>query len=100
MASSMLARKTTFASRTAAPARRSRATVVRVQAFATDNGSKQSLEEMNRLIGLNIKEAAAHIGTMHVRQANAAIGKYVKKAAEEAAAGKLHSKGSKASAKK
>jgi hypothetical protein len=55
---------------------------------------------MNRLIGLNIKEAAAHIGTMHVRQANAAIGKYVKKAAEEAAAGKLHSKGSKASAKK
>lgn len=52
------------------------------------------------MIGLNIKEAAAHIGTMHVSQANAAIGKFVKKAAEEAAAGKLHAKGAKATAKK
>jgi hypothetical protein len=52
------------------------------------------------LIGLNIKEAAAHIGAMHVRQANAAIGKFVKKAAEEAATGSFHFKGAKLTAKK
>jgi hypothetical protein len=69
-----------------------------MQAFKLDpstsatNGTKQSLEEMNRLIGHNIKEAAAHLGTMHVWQANQAIGKYVKKAAEEAAAGRLQRK--------
>ena len=42
-----------------------------------------------------MKEAAAHLGTMHVWQANAAIGKFVKKAAEEAKSGKLKLKGSK-----
>lgn len=71
-----------------------------LQAFTTDNGTKQSLEEMNRLIGINIKEAASHIGAMHVRQANAAIGKFVRLAAEEAAAGKLQRKGPKAAVKK
>lgn len=68
------------------------------QAFQTSNGTKQSVEEINRLIGLHIKDAAAHLGTMHVWQANAAIGKYVKKAAEEAAAGKLKSAASKTAA--
>lgn len=63
------------------------------QAFATDNGTKQSIDEINHLIGMHIKEAAANIGTMHVWQANAAIGKFVKKAAEEANAGKLKLKG-------
>lgn len=63
-----------------------------MQAFATDNG-KQSVEDINRLIGLHIKEAAAHLGTMHVWQANAAIGKFVKKAADEASTGKLKLKG-------
>jgi hypothetical protein len=70
------------------------------QAFQTSNGTKQSVEEINRLIGLHIKDAAAHLGTMHVWQANAAIGKYVKKAAEEAAAGKLKSAVSKTAASK
>jgi len=69
-------------------------TLLLCQAFATDNG-KQSVDEINRLIGLHIKNAAANLGTMHVWQANAAIGKYVKKAAEEASAGKLKLKGSK-----
>lgn len=70
---------------------------------SSSNGSKQSIEEINRLIGLHMKTAASHIGAMHVRQANAQIGKFVKKAAEEAAAGKLKPKGSSkpsASAKK
>jgi hypothetical protein len=66
---------------------------VRVQAFT--EGGKQSIDDINRLIGLRIKEAAAQIGCMRVWQANAAIGKYVKRAAEEAAAGKLRSKGAK-----
>jgi hypothetical protein len=59
------------------------------QAFATDG----SLEEMNKQIGKRIKEAAAQLGTMRVWQANASIGKYVKRAADEAAAGKLKLKG-------
>lgn len=76
------------------------ASTATAQAFQTGNGTKQSVEEINRLIGLHIKEAAAHLGTMHVWQANAAIGKYVKKAAEEAAAGKLKTSASKAAAPK
>lgn len=52
------------------------------------------MDEINRLIGLNIKEAAANMGTMRIWHANAAIGKFVKKAAEEAAKGKLKIKGS------
>lgn len=63
---------------------------VALQAF-TDSG-KQSIDDVNRLIGQRIKEAATQIGCMRVWQANAAIGKYVKKAAEEAAAGKLKPK--------
>lgn len=61
-----------------------------LQAFT--DGGKQSIEEINKLVGLRIKEAAAQIGTMRVWQANASIGKYVKRAAEEAAAGKLKHK--------
>lgn len=69
--------------------------IILLQAFATDsnNGTKQTIEDINKMIGLHIKEAAAHLGTMHVWQANAAIGKFVKKAAEDAASGKLKVKG-------
>jgi hypothetical protein len=59
------------------------------QAFATD----ASLEEMNKQIGKRIKEAAAQLSTMRVWHANASIGKYVKRAADDAAAGKLKLKG-------
>lgn len=80
--------KCAFATRPAVAARRR---TVSVKAFATDNG-KQSLEEINRLIGLHIKEAASHVSTMRVWQANAVVGKYVKQAALDAAAGKLKPK--------
>lgn len=66
------------------------------QAFTSSgNGAKPSLEEINRLIGINIKEAAANVGVIRVYQANAAIGKFVKKAADDAAAGRLKKAGSK-----
>lgn len=65
----------------------------RHQAFATDSNGKQSVADINRLIGVHIKEAASHLGARRVWQSNAAIGKYVKAAAADAAAGKLKVKG-------
>lgn len=61
------------------------------QAFANDssNGSKQSADEISRLIGHHIAEAASHMGTMRVWNFNAAVGKYVAQAAEAAKASKL-----------
>jgi len=65
------------------------------QAFTSGNNGKQSIDEINSLIGQRIKEAAAQIGTFRVWQANATIGKYVRQAAEDAATGKLKPKKSK-----
>jgi hypothetical protein len=86
---SALGTKTTFASRTAYVGRVQRSPRLVVKAFATD----ASLEEMNKQIGKRIKEAAAQLSTMRVWHANASIGKYVKRAADDAAAGKLKLKG-------
>lgn len=77
----------------AVASRRHRALAVPVQAFATDSNGKQSVADINRLIGVHIKEAASHLGARRVWQSNAAIGKYVKAAAADAAAGKLKVKG-------
>jgi hypothetical protein len=57
------------------------------------------MDEMNKQIGKRIKEAAAQVSTMRVWHANASIGKFVKRAAEESAAGKLKLKGSYTAAK-
>lgn len=92
---SLVSSRSSLACRTTLAARPRRTPYVRVQAF-TDS-DKKSLEDINRLIGQRIKQAAAQIGTMRVWQANSAIGKYVKQAAEEAAAGKLKPKGAKVS---
>jgi hypothetical protein len=51
------------------------------------------MDEMNKQIGKRIKEAASQLSTMRVWHANANIGKFVKRAAEEAKAGKLKLKG-------
>uniref|UniRef100_A0A383WFJ0 Uncharacterized protein n=1 Tax=Tetradesmus obliquus TaxID=3088 RepID=A0A383WFJ0_TETOB len=86
---STLSSRTAFASRTAFVGRVQRSPRLVVRAFATDGG----MEEMNKQIGKRIKEAAAQLSTMRVWHYNAAVGKYVKKAAEDAAAGKLKMKG-------
>ena len=60
-----------------------------MQAYTGANGA-QTVQDMNKAIGKRISEAAANIGRARVTKVNLAVGKYVKRAAEEAAAGKLH----------
>jgi len=56
-----------------------------VRAYTGTNGVS-SVQEMNRVIGKRISEAAANIGKARVARMNQAIGKFVKRAAEEATA--------------
>lgn len=50
---------------------------------SSSNGSRESLEQMNRTIGRKIKEAAAAASTLRLARTNAAIGKYIKEAAKQ-----------------
>eukprot|EP00775_Hariotina_reticulata_P013268 gene13268-13399_t len=89
---SLVSTRSNIRSAPAAAKRASRSPVVTVKAFTSGSNGKQSIDEINGLIGQRIKEAAAQIGTFRVWQANAIIGKYVSQAAEEAATGKLKPK--------
>jgi hypothetical protein len=62
-----------------------------VQVCVTVNGA-QSVDDMNKAIGRNIKRAAGQLAAARIWNMNKGIGKYIKGAAEQAAAGKLDAK--------
>lgn len=66
---------------------------LRVVAFTSSGNGKQSVEDMNKLLGKLIADAAAHVGTLRVHQYNSAVGKYVAAAGHDFASGKLALKG-------